>query len=390
MQVPVSEQGVEDPVDWPAILAIIVGIGAFGLALGLTYPLVSLLLDQRGVSDSLIGLNAATMFLGQAVATLGLPWLAARMRPTRIIIGGLLLAAVSVLALASSDALSVWFIARFTLGFGVNQVFVLGEVWMNSACPDRLRGRVASAFETSLAGGFAVGPLGIPIFGEAHGLALAVGALVLAMTAFVFGVLARRSELAFETASKGAILGFALAAPLLVAMVATLSFFDTTALSLLPIYLLGEGMTTDGVAIAVTVLHLGMIVSQPALGIALDRLPRYGVAAFCALSAGVGVTVLGLIPGEGWAIWVVLPLLGSSAFGLYTCSLTLLGQHFQGAQLMAGSAAFGLAFAVGGGFGPLISGGVMEHAGADTMPFLFTFSFAALGIWLLLRALRRR
>ncbi len=382
---PPGEPPGEPPVDWSSILAIIVGIGAFGLALGLTYPLVSLLLAARGVSEGLIGLNAATMFAGQAVATLVLPQLAARIRPARLIILGLLLAAVSVLALVATEDLTVWFLARFALGFGVNQVFVLGEVWMNAATPDRLRGRIASAFETSLAAGFALGPLGIPVFGESHGLALAIGALLLALAAFLFALLSRRSTLAFEAPPKGAIRGFVLGAPLLVAMVATLAFFDATALSLLPVYLLGEGMTAGGAALAVTVLHLGMIASQPPLGLALDRLPRYGVAAAAALASAVGVAFIGLLPAGGWAIWVVLPLLGGTALGLYTCALTLLGQHYRGAQLMAGSAAFGLAFAVGGGLGPLFAGAIMEHAGPGYMPYIFTVTFLALALCLLLR-----
>ncbi|GAB5468714.1 MAG: MFS transporter [Rhodospirillales bacterium] len=382
------EDEAEVAVDWSAIAAIVTGIAAFGLALGLTYPLVSLLLAGRGVSDSIIGLNAAAMFCGQAVATLLLPRLSALMRPARLIVVGLLIAAFSVLSLAASDDLTLWFVARFCLGFGVNQVFVLGEVWLNAACPDRLRGRVASAYETSLACGFALGPLGIPLFGAAHGLALAIGALVLALTAFLFGLLSRRSSVVLHAAPKGSIGRFARTAPVLVALVATFAFFDATALSVLPIYLLGEGMSVAGAALAVTVLHLGMIACQPPLGLALDRFPRLLVAALCALAAALGVALLGVLDASGWLIWAVLPLLGGLALGLYTCALTLLGQDYRGPQLMAGSAAFGMAYAIGGGLGPLASGSIMEHVGADFMPYLFTVTFGALSVWLLLRQTR--
>lgn len=385
-----QEAGPRETADWPSIVAILVGISAFGLALGLTYPLVSLLLAGRGVSDTMIGLNAAVMFLGQAIATLGLPWLSARIAPARLIIFGLLVAALSVAALAASEHLAIWFICRFTLGFGVNQVFVLGEVWLNAACPDRLRGRVASLYEMSLAGGFALGPLGIPLFGEAHGLALAIGALLLAVAAFLFGILSRSSGLVLEAAPKGAIGRFARTAPILVALVATFAFFDATALSVLPVYLLGEGMTASGAALAVTVLHLGMIASQPPLGYALDHLPRLTVAIGACFASAIGIALVGLLPGDGWAIWIVLPILGGTALGLYTCALTLLGQHYHGPQLMAGSAAFGLAYAVGGGLGPLIAGGMMEHAGPSFMPYLFTATFLGLAVWLLLRQTRPR
>ncbi len=385
-----QEARARETADWPAIIAILVGISAFGLALGLTYPLVSLLLAGRGISDGVIGLNAAAMFVGQAAATLTLPWFSAWIQPARLIVVGLLIAALSVLCLAATENLTIWFLARFTLGFGVNQVFVLGEVWLNVACPDRLRGRVASAYESSLAGGFALGPLGIPLFGEQHGLALAIGALFLAMAAFVFGLLSRRSAMVFEAAPKGALWNFARTAPILVALVATFAFFDATALSVLPVYLLGEGMSAGGAALAVTVLHLGMIAAQPPLGYALDRLPRFAVAAVACFASAIGMTLIGILPGDGWMIWVVLPILGGLALGLYTCALTLLGQHYHGGRLMAGSAAFGLAYAIGGALGPLIGGGIMEHAGPGFMPYVFTLSFLLLGLWLLARVTRPR
>ncbi len=385
-----QEAEAREAADWSSIVAILVGISAFGLALGLTYPLVSLLLAGRGVSDGVIGLNAAAMFAGQAVATLSLPWVSARIAPTRLIILGLLVASLSVGALATNEDLTLWFICRFTLGFGVNQVFVLGEVWLNAACPDRLRGRVASLYEMSLAGGFALGPLGIPLFGEAHGLALAIGALMLAVAAFLFGLLSRGSSLVLHAAPKGAIGHFARSAPVLIALVATFAFFDATALSVLPVYLLGEGMTAGGAALAVTVLHLGMIASQPPLGYALDRLPRLWVAAAAAFVSAIGIALVGLLPAEGWAIWIVLPILGGTALGLYTSALTLLGQHYHGGQLMAGSAAFGLAYAIGGGLGPLIAGGMMEHAGPSFMPYIFTVTFLGLALWLVARQTRPR
>ncbi len=383
-----QEKGGAEQADWSAISAIITGIAAFGIALGLTYPLVSLLLAGRGVSDDMIGLNAAAMFVGAGVSTLLLPKISAILAPARLIVLGLVIAAISVFALSLTDDLAVWFLARFTMGFGINFVFVLGEVWLNAACPDRLRGRVASAYETSLAGGFALGPVGIPLFGEADGLALAVGALLLALTAMVFGLMSRRSRVQFSAAPKGAIRRFARDAPLLVALVGTFAFFDATALSLLPVYLLDGGMSTNGAALAVTVLHLGMIAAQPPLGLALDRLPRLGVAACCALVAAVCIALVGLLPADGWLIWVVLPLLGGIALGLYTCALTLLGQHYHGAQLMAGSAVFGLAYAIGGGLGPLLAGGIMQHLGAGFMPFAFTLTFLALAAWIFLRQTR--
>ncbi len=56
--------------DWPAIIAVVLGVTAFSVAQGLTYPLISLSLEGRGVSAATIGLNAMGFAAGLAAATL--------------------------------------------------------------------------------------------------------------------------------------------------------------------------------------------------------------------------------------------------------------------------------------------------------------------------------
>ena len=40
--------------DWPAIVAVVLGVTAFSVAQGLTYPLISLTLEARGFSPALV------------------------------------------------------------------------------------------------------------------------------------------------------------------------------------------------------------------------------------------------------------------------------------------------------------------------------------------------
>jgi hypothetical protein len=46
-------------VEWRPILAVIAALSVLDVALGLTYPLLSLLLEARGVAAGWIGVNAA-------------------------------------------------------------------------------------------------------------------------------------------------------------------------------------------------------------------------------------------------------------------------------------------------------------------------------------------
>jgi len=55
----------------PGILAAIAAIGVFCLTLGLSYPLLALILDSMGIGTALIGLNAAMTPLGIIFCLLG-------------------------------------------------------------------------------------------------------------------------------------------------------------------------------------------------------------------------------------------------------------------------------------------------------------------------------
>ena len=55
--------------DWAAIAVVILGVTAFAVGQGLTYPLIALILESRGVSSSMAGLNASVFALGLELGT---------------------------------------------------------------------------------------------------------------------------------------------------------------------------------------------------------------------------------------------------------------------------------------------------------------------------------
>ena len=50
--------------NWRNLIAACAAITVFGLAFGMTYPLLSLILESRGVSPDMIGINSAMMPIG--------------------------------------------------------------------------------------------------------------------------------------------------------------------------------------------------------------------------------------------------------------------------------------------------------------------------------------
>lgn len=376
--------------DFPSILAASFGIGAFGVALGLTYPLLALLLAGRGVEPQIIGLNAAAMGVGILISTVAMSHLTARLHPGTVITLSLFGSAAIILAFGFTDDLWTWFALRVALGFAVNAVFVLTEAWVNEASTDEIRGRAVSGYTMALTTGFALGPLGVPLLGTQTALPFAACAVVVSATAIGVALLSRRARTQIGQPPAGAIRRFVVAAPLLVLMVMAFGFSDWTVISMMPLYFLEKGLDAASSSATVSVVHLGMILFALPTGFALDRLPRMTVGATCAALTAGCFALLPSLPSDGWSIWLALLLLGGSSVGVYTTALTLMGERFAGGMLMAGSAVYSMSYTIAGTVGMVGGGVVMDQLGYEAVPIGFALCFALLLIAIILSARPRR
>ena len=252
--------------DWWSVATVTIGITVFAVAQGLTYPLISLLLAERGASDAMVGLNAAAFMLGLATSVLVVPALTRHLRAGQAIVAGLIGAAVILVGFAVTDALATWFVLRFALGFCVNAIYVFGEAWLNAATADSVRGRVSGLYGAGMTTGFAIGPLAIPVMGTDDGLAFAACAVLVSLTAFGLALMSRRASVEPDKFALIDLPHFARAAPLLLFLVLAFGFVDGTVLALAPLHLTAGGASVSAAAIFVAVTHMGMIVAQPFLG----------------------------------------------------------------------------------------------------------------------------
>ena len=379
---PVSAPAVLS-TDWWSVATVTLGITVFAVAQGLTYPLISLLLAERGASDAVVGLNAAAFMLGLGTSVLVVPALTRHLRAGQVIVAGLLGAAVMLAGFAATDDLAAWFVLRFALGFCVNAIYVFGEAWLNAATADPVRGRVSGVYGAGMSAGFVVGPLAIPVLGTEDGLAFAACAVLVSLVAFGLALMSRRARIEPDKLALADLPRFARAAPMLLFLVLAFGFVDATVLSLSPLHLTAGGASAAAAATFIAVMHMGMIVAQPLLGIVLDRVDRWRVAAGCMAVTGVTFGLLGFVSATGSLVWVLGALGGAAFFGIYTSALAILGQEHRGGMLVAGASAFSLAYAAGGVIGPAATGGLLDLVPGTTFApvALLGFCGAALVMW---------
>lgn len=99
------------------LLAAISAITVFGFTLGLMFPLLSLILEQRGVSAQVIGYNTAMQPLGIILSILAIPAMVRRFGAKAAVIGAALLTAMVVCAYPFAPVYWWWFGLRILHGF---------------------------------------------------------------------------------------------------------------------------------------------------------------------------------------------------------------------------------------------------------------------------------
>jgi MFS family permease len=370
------------------IVAAISTIGVFCLTTGLSYPLLALILENRGTSTGLIGLNAAMTPLGILVSSPFIPMLARRMGAWSMCVASLCLAAVLLVLLGVLRDVMIWFPLRFLLGVANTVIFITSEAWINQLAEPGIRGRTIGLYNTIAAAGFALGPLALALIGSQGWLPFLVGVAGILM-ALPFVAMAREHLPEFNGKEKASVFSFFSLAPLLLLAVAAAALFDQVVMSLLPIYGLRHGATEATGSLMLTVLIVGNVLLQIPIGWLADRFSRRYLLSWLAFATVAGCILLVWWIEGSTLIWPMLFVWGAVAFGTYTIAMTDLGDRFSGALLLAGNSAFGVMWGLGGIIGPSVSGVAMDLVGPEGLPLTLGVIFAILGLVACLMPLSR-
>ena len=373
-------------IAWRPFAAVIVCLMVFDVTIGLSYPLLSLLLEDRGVSPLVIGLNASMLPLGLVLSALFVPTVATRLGPWHFAVGCIAVTAILWVLFKVWDSLAAWFVLRFLLGIVEGGLFAISEVWINQLASGRNRGRVIAVYASLLSLGFASGPFLLPTTGTEGWPPFLVG-IAFTLTGLVFMVCARRTLPAFQAERRSSFLAFLPRAPTLLLAAFLLGVFDIATLSLFPLYSLQRGLDEATASYLLGVLIAGNIVLQFPLGWLADVVGRRRVLNACAFSTALGALVLPAAMGTFWQ-WPLVLIWGTAGFGIFTLALADLGDRFTGSELLAGTAALTAMFGLGGIAGPSLGGAAMERFGPEGLPALVAVAYGLLLVVSVIRGQR--
>jgi len=330
--------------------AFIIGVAFGGLA-----PLLALVMESRGVSTLVIGLNSAMSPIGVISATTLTPFLIKRVGAVNALLLGSGIILCAILLFPLFDELPIWFILRFIIGIGLAMPWVVSETWLNMATPNSSRGRVMAIYTMVLAMGFAAGPVIVAWIGSKGAVPYLMYASFVGLSTLpVFWI--RHMAPAMTVPAHTKLRGLAAAAPTIFGAAMLSGVTDAATFSFLPLYGLRVGFEESYAVTLLSLFLAGNLLLQYPIGWMADHVSRRGMLLFCGAACALGPGLVPFIYEQPYALAIVLFIWGGGAWAIYGVALTMLGDRFPAGQLTAANAAFIMAFEMANIIGPPASG----------------------------------
>lgn len=381
---------------WAALAGVTAALASFGVAQGLSYPLFTLLMQRQGLSPAAIGLSAAMLPLGLILSASLVPKAVQLLGARTLAVSCALLGSLCFFAIGYLQDWVAWFVIRFLLGFIINPLYILGEVWALALAPPARRGRVMGVFNALMGAGYAAGPLTLTIIGidgwppflVGIGGFAACSAVLFMVSAGLPGFEAPQGRGDEAEERVGGVIWFAALAPALLFAVLVSSATQQSVYSMLPVFGASYGLAAATLAALITTLSAGNVLLQIPLGLAAERFGGRSMVVFCALTTAICAILLPALVLTP-LVWPLLGLMGGVGYGIYTMALVELGGRFKGLALVSGNAAFALMWGLGGIVGPPMAGALMQAAGPIGLPVVIAGLTGALVGFALYRTTRR-
>jgi MFS family permease len=165
------------------------------------------------------------------------------------------------------------------------------------------------------------------------------------------------------------VLSFFLVAPTLVAAVFLSAFKEMSMGALLPVYGVRSGLTESSAAAMLTACYVGALLFQLPIGWLADRMNRYLLLILLIVGGLVGALLLpAIVSLDRPFMWLGLGLWIGLFTGTYIVAMTIVGERFRGADLVAANASFGFLWGLGMLVGPFLSGTAMDIWDPDGFP----------------------
>jgi MFS family permease len=371
------------------LIAVTAAMTATSLIYGLSVPLLSLILEERGFDGTLIGTQTAIQSAAIFLVSPALPRHMSRTGPAMLMLGAILISIVAFGLLAVFPSMPAWFVLRFAIGAAASVLWVCGEAWLNQVADDASRGRVVALYSMAVAAGFALGPVVLSVTGSKGLLPFIVSGGVMLLSALpLLPVLHSAPRLSGNQSEP--LYRYLFRAPAAMLLCALFAAADGMLISFLALYGKAVGLDEVPALYLITLLGIGGIAGQIPIGWLADRVDRMLLAALCTLLVVAASLVMPLAIAHSPWNFLFMFFFGAVLSGIYTVALVVIGEQFRGADLASASALFGVMWGAGAVLGPQIGGVAYDYFPLSGIPLAIAVMSTVLLPFPVVTWLRRR
>ncbi|MGK9045280.1 MFS transporter [Mammaliicoccus vitulinus] len=345
------------------ILSIIVAVSGFSQ--GMLLPLISVIFERNGISSSLSGIHATSLYIGVFLSSFFIEGLVRKSGFKYMILIGGAIVALSLLLFPTLKTLSIWFILRLLIGVGDNMLHFSTQTWLTHITPKDKLGRTISVYGFSFSAGFMLGPLLAKLVDVSEILPFIISAILSIITISL--VLLIHNEFPssnvrpinmintlrnFGDVIKTSWIAFMF--PLLYGL------FEAGLHSNFPIFGLRNGLDVTSITLILPAFSLGAILFQVPIGMFSDIHGRKKVLTILTLLGSIIFMLGDFLPTTTFimmALFLVAGLFTGSFYGLGVSYMTdLTPKH----NLPAGNLMIAMSFSVGSMIGPMLGGTIIQ------------------------------
>ncbi len=370
------------------IVPVLLGITFVQLALGALAPFISLLLAQRSVPTTTIGLVTSAYYVGFLAGSLSCAAIVDRVGHIRAFTVFAAIGADCVLLHAVTADPLVWALLRAATGYAMSGAFLITESWLNDKVTASSRGRVFAAYLFVSWSASAVGPLALNLHDAANflfiliAMSFATALIPMALTEVSNPEIAGRSHFGlrrlFAVSPLGAVACFA-------AGLVNSAFYG-----LVPVYGEAVGLGAGRISVLLTTALVGGLLAQYPVGMLSDRYgrrPTMLAALFIGLVFAAAMLLLGarLFP----ALLAIAFIYAGVTAPLYGLGAGQTNDYISPKDFVGASGGLLFAWALGASAGPVAASGVMALAGPGGLFLYLVAVLAAIALFTVFRMLRR-
>ena len=360
------------------ICALIIGI-----KLGTLIPLLSLILESRGYSNTEIGFNVVAQPLAVILFVRVTPIIIHKIGLAKSIIIAQVFTIILYFTFPVFDTLTSWFVIRFIIGFAGALAWNAFDTWMLSMADDTNRGKIVTIYNTVFVTGFALGPMVLYITGIDGWLPFIVIS-ALSFIAIIPLVALEIDDPELPEKKTLPVLATIIAAPTIFGAAILCGLDDVMFVSFFPIFMIKNQFAQEIALQYVTITLVGGVMCQPLIGVMLDRFNKRILMNSAVIITFICPIIFSFYLDNFYVMAVSCFIWGGAASGLFSISLTMLGERYSASQVAGATAILVMVFECGSLAGPVVGGRIMDMFGP--MGFIytitsFTFLFLLISIY---------